>query len=227
MRRKIKVLRSDNRSEYKSDPFLKLCHDEGIDMHFTVRETSQQNGVAEKMNRTLLENIRCMLSNAGLPKNFWVEALAYTCYLVNRLPSSAKGGKTPLEVWSGKAAQDNDSLKVFGCPTYYHFKEDKLDPRAKKRNVRRIQKRIKGYKIWDPRTGSLSSAKMSHSRGFNVEAYNLSEVEIEKIKGISQQVESDATSPILDRTVSVKIIPAVTQGTDHVTDQDTENDEDQ
>ena len=75
-------------------------------------------GVAERMNKTLLEKIRCMLSNAGLPKNFLAEALEYTCYLVNKLPSSAIGGKTPLKVWSRKAAQDYDSLRVFGCPVY-------------------------------------------------------------------------------------------------------------
>jgi len=55
--RKIKVLWSDNRGEYKSDPFLKLCRDEGIDRYFTVRETPQQNGVAEKMNKTLPEKV--------------------------------------------------------------------------------------------------------------------------------------------------------------------------
>ena len=59
-----------------------------------MRETPQQNGVAERMNRTLLENVCCMLSNAGLSKNFWAEALAYACYLVNRLPSSAIGGNS-------------------------------------------------------------------------------------------------------------------------------------
>ena len=87
--RKIKILQSDNGGECKSDLFLKPCRDEGIDRHFTVREAPQQNGVAEKINRTLLEKIRCMLSNAGLPKNFWARTLAYACYLVNRLPSSA------------------------------------------------------------------------------------------------------------------------------------------
>jgi len=46
--RKIKVLRSDNRGEYKSDPFLKLCRDEGIDRHFTVRKTPQQNGIEDE-----------------------------------------------------------------------------------------------------------------------------------------------------------------------------------
>ena len=56
-RRKIKVLRLDNGGEYKSDPFLKLCRDKGIVRHFTVREIPQQNGVAERKNRTLLENV--------------------------------------------------------------------------------------------------------------------------------------------------------------------------
>ena len=60
--RKIKRLRSDNGGEYKSDPFLKVCRDEGIVHHFTVKGTPQQNGVAERMNRTLLEKVRCMLS---------------------------------------------------------------------------------------------------------------------------------------------------------------------
>ena len=126
------MFRSNNRCEYKSDPFLKLCRDEGIVRHFTVRIIPQQNGITERMTMTLLEKVRYMLSNAGLSKNFWAEALVYACYLVNRLPSSAIGGKTPLKVWSGKASQDYNSLRVFGCSGHYHVKEDKLDPRANK-----------------------------------------------------------------------------------------------
>ena len=61
-----------------------------------------------------------MLSNVGLSKNFWVKTLAYACYLVNRLPSSVIGGKTPLKVRSEKAAQDYDSLRYLGVqPTIY------------------------------------------------------------------------------------------------------------
>jgi len=52
---KIKVLRSDHGGEYTSDPFLQQCRDEGIERHFTVRDISQQNGMAERMNRTLLQ----------------------------------------------------------------------------------------------------------------------------------------------------------------------------
>ncbi|KAH9781794.1 Integrase catalytic domain-containing protein [Citrus sinensis] len=130
--RKIKVLRSDNRDEYTSDPFLQVCQNEGIKKCFTVRHTSQQNGVTERMNCTLLENVRCMLSNAGLDKKFWAKVVSYASHLINWLPSAAIGGKTPMEMWSGKHAQDYDSLRIFGCPAYYHVKDGKLDPRAGK-----------------------------------------------------------------------------------------------
>ena len=98
---KIKVLRSDNGTEYRNDQFSYFCKKEGISRHFTVGDTPQQNGVAERINRTLLEKVRCMLSNAGLGKQFWAEAVMYASHLINRLPSAALNGKTPLEVWSG------------------------------------------------------------------------------------------------------------------------------
>ncbi|KAH9679278.1 hypothetical protein KPL71_026064 [Citrus sinensis] len=80
---------------------------EGIKRHFTVRHTPQQNGVAERMNLTLLEKVQCMLSNVGLDKKFWAEAVSYASHLVNRLPSAAIGA-------------------------YYHVKDGKLDHRARK-----------------------------------------------------------------------------------------------
>ncbi|KAE8673094.1 hypothetical protein F3Y22_tig00111812pilonHSYRG00176 [Hibiscus syriacus] len=146
--RKIKRLRTDNGGEYKSDPFYDVCHEYGIVRHFTVRHTPQQNGVSERMNRTLLEKVRCMLSNAGLGKAFWAEAVTYAGHLINRMPSSAIGGKTPLEVWSGKPATDYDSLHVFGSTAYYHVKESKLDPRAKKALFMGITHGVKGFRLW-------------------------------------------------------------------------------
>ncbi|KAH9697268.1 Integrase catalytic domain-containing protein [Citrus sinensis] len=122
---------------------------EGIKRHFTVRHTSQQNSVAERMNRTLLEKVRCMLSNAGLDKKFWAETVSYASHLVNRLPSAAIGGKTPMKMWSGKHAQDYDSLRIFGCPAYYHVKYGKLDPRARKSIFVGFKGGVKGFKLWD------------------------------------------------------------------------------
>ncbi|KAH9689155.1 Integrase catalytic domain-containing protein [Citrus sinensis] len=147
--RKIKVLRYDNEGEYTSDPFLQVCQNEGIKRHFTVRHTLQQNGVAERMNRTLLEKVWCMLSNAGLDKKFWAESVNYASHLVNRLPSAAIGGKTLMEMWSGKYAQDYDSLRIFGCPSYYHVKDGKLDSRATKTIFVGFKGGVKGFKLWD------------------------------------------------------------------------------
>ncbi|KAL6133479.1 hypothetical protein ACLB2K_065714 [Fragaria x ananassa] len=71
---KIKRLRTDNGLEFCSTEFDEFCKTEGIARHHTIRNTPQQNGVAERMNQTLLERARCMLSNAGLERRFWAEA---------------------------------------------------------------------------------------------------------------------------------------------------------
>ena len=157
--RKIKVLRSDNGTEYRNDQFFYFCKEEGISRHFTVRDTPQQNGVAERMNRTMLEKVRCMLSNASLGKQFWAEVVMYASHLINRLPSSALNGKTPLEVWSGKPINDYNTLHVFGSTAYYHVKESKLDPMAKKALFMGVTLGVKGYRLW-----CLSSKKIISSR---------------------------------------------------------------
>ena len=111
------------------------------------------------MNRTLLEKVRCMLSNPGLGKQLWVEAVMYVSHLINRLPSSALNGKKPLELWFGKPANDYDTLRVFSSTAYYHVKESKLDPRAKKALFMGVTQGVKGYRLW-----CLSSKKIISSR---------------------------------------------------------------
>ncbi|KAH9781781.1 hypothetical protein KPL71_008610 [Citrus sinensis] len=69
--------------------------------HKTVRFIPQQNGLVERMNRTLIDKTRCLLINSKLPRSFWAEAVTTTCYLVNRSPSAALKFKTPEEVWTG------------------------------------------------------------------------------------------------------------------------------
>ena len=74
-KRKIKCLLSDNGTKYTYSKFTELCEQHGIKRHFTVRKTPQQNGVAEKMNRTIAERVRCLRLNADLENKFWVEAM--------------------------------------------------------------------------------------------------------------------------------------------------------
>ena len=93
--RKIKRLRTDNGLEYYSGEFEVICKSKGIARHRTVTYTPQQNGLAERMNRTLIERVRYMLMNAGLSKGFWTEAVTIAAYLINRSPYSILGFKTP------------------------------------------------------------------------------------------------------------------------------------
>jgi len=129
--KKVKCLRTNNDSELCSTEFNEFCIDKGITRHHIIRYTPQQNEVSERMNMTLLEMGICMLSNSGLNRSFWAEAVNTTCYLVNHSSSTAIDFKTPIEVWSNKPPEYS-ILKVFGCLTYYHISEGKLEPEAKK-----------------------------------------------------------------------------------------------
>ena len=83
----LKCLRSDNEGEYTSNEFKSYCSEKDIRHEKTVPGTPQQNGVAERMNRTIVEKIRCMLRMTNLPKLFWGEVVVTACYLINRSPS--------------------------------------------------------------------------------------------------------------------------------------------
>jgi hypothetical protein len=91
----------------------------------------QQNGVAERMNRTLLEKIHCMISNAKLIKDFWTEAVSTVCYIVNHASFATLDFKAPEKVWSD-TPPNYFNLKVFGCPVYKYENDEKLELRVKK-----------------------------------------------------------------------------------------------
>ena len=81
--KKLKCLRIDNGGEYTSREFDAYCGSHVIRHERTVPRTPQHNGVAERMNRTIVEKVRSMISMAKLPKPFWGEAVRATCYLIN------------------------------------------------------------------------------------------------------------------------------------------------
>lgn len=111
-----------------------------------MRGTPQQNGVVERMNRTLLEKVRCLLFTTGLPRSFWGEALTTAAYLVNRTPSSATGYICPEERWSRRKPSINH-LRVFGCAAYAHTKDGKLEPRSLRCVFLGYQEGTKGYRL--------------------------------------------------------------------------------
>ncbi|KAL0439031.1 UNVERIFIED_CONTAM: Retrovirus-related Pol polyprotein from transposon TNT 1-94 [Sesamum latifolium] len=143
---KLKALRTDNGLEFCNQQFTELCNEFGIKRHKITPYTPQQNGVAERMNGTLLNKVRCLLISF-LSKSFWGEALMTAAYLINRSPSVPLLGKLPECVWTDSDI-DLSSLRIFGCSAFALQSGDKLDPRAKKCVFIGYPNGVKGYRLW-------------------------------------------------------------------------------
>lgn len=113
---KIKTLRSDNGCEYVSGEFSRFLQSEGIQRQLTVQYTPQQNGVAERANRTLVEMARCLLISSGLPESLWAEAVNTAVYLRNRSPTKLLQ-QTPYELWCGSKPSVHH-LRTFGSKVF-------------------------------------------------------------------------------------------------------------
>ncbi|KAL0793897.1 hypothetical protein Bca101_065274 [Brassica carinata] len=145
--RKVKKLRTDNGLEYCNLRFDKFCKEEGVVRHRTCTYTPQQNGVAERLNRSIMNKVRSMLSESGLEKKFWAEAASTSVYVINRLPSSAIDFKIPEAMWTS-ALPDLSGLRRFGCVVYVHSDEGKLNPRSKKGIFTGYPDGVKGFRVW-------------------------------------------------------------------------------
>ena len=99
---RVQSIRSDNGGEYISTALRDFLEANGITHQFTVPYTPEQNGVAERMMRTLVESGRTMLHASGLPSSFWGEAVTTAAYIRNRSPTKAVDGLTPYEGWHGR-----------------------------------------------------------------------------------------------------------------------------
>ncbi|WCJ29450.1 Retrovirus-related Pol polyprotein from transposon TNT 1-94 [Euphorbia peplus] len=144
--RKIKVLRTDRGREYLSEEFKTLCDERGIEHQLSIPYTPQQNGVAERRNRTLLDMVRSMMAQASLPISYWGDVLLTATYVLNRVPSKTVTS-TPYELWTGRKP-DLSVLRPWGCTVFAHdtsSKFGKLGPRGKKCVFIRYPEVSKGY----------------------------------------------------------------------------------
>ena len=112
LNKKIKVVRSDRGGEYVS-PYAEFCAQNGIRHEFTAPYSPQQNGIAERKNRTLKEMVSAMLISSGLHQNLWGEAILSANYLLNKIPRKEKD-ETPYELWMGRKPSYK-FLRVWGC----------------------------------------------------------------------------------------------------------------
>ncbi|WVZ07206.1 hypothetical protein V8G54_020552 [Vigna mungo] len=136
--KKLKRIRTDNGGEY-CGPFDAYCRQYGIAHEKTLPKTSQLNGLVERMNKTLIERVRCMHFEAKLPKHFWGEALLTAVHVINLRPAVALNSEVTNKIWFGKNVTYGH-LRVFGCKAFFHVIKDdksKLDDEF-------------GYKLYDP-----------------------------------------------------------------------------
>lgn len=148
---KIATLRSDNGTEYKNQRMDDFCKKNGIKKEFTVPHRPQQNGVDERLNRTLDDMARSLLIDAKLPVGFWPEAIPTAAYIRNRCPVSTNDFKIPFEIWNNREA-DYDQLIKFGSIGYALklLFGRKFGPKAQKLVFIGYADDAKAYKLYDP-----------------------------------------------------------------------------
>lgn len=151
--KKIKILRSDNGTEYVNSKFQTLCATSGIQHQKTCTYTPEQNGLAERFNRTIMERVRCLLFEAGLPKSFWGEAVLVATRIINASYNSATKG-VPDEIWFDRPV-DYSRFKTFGCQAMAHIpnqRRKKLDVKSTECIFIGYADDTKGYRLLDPST---------------------------------------------------------------------------
>ncbi|GJX37801.1 retrovirus-related pol polyprotein from transposon TNT 1-94 [Tanacetum coccineum] len=100
--KKVKIIICDNGTEFKNRVMSEFCEKKGIKREFSIARTPQQNGVAKRRNRTLIEAARTMLADFKLPTTFWAKAVNTACYVLNRVLVVKPHNKTSYELFRGK-----------------------------------------------------------------------------------------------------------------------------
>jgi hypothetical protein len=150
--KRIKILSTDNGTEYINKRFKIALDKAGIIHQTSSTYTPEQNGFIERINRTLLNKVRSLLLNSNLNKKMWGEALLSAVYLYNRTPHSKLGYKTPHEIKNGELPNIGN-IKVFGSLVYFKQKGPnnvtKLDKRGNLGILIGYGTNSSHYKIWD------------------------------------------------------------------------------
>lgn len=162
--KKVKAVRSDNGTEYKGrlEEFFRI---QGIVHQTSADYTPEQNGRAERLNRTLMEKVRAMLQEFDLAPEFWAAALDTACHVRNCMPTAGET-QSPHMLFYG-TAPDVERLRVFGCTAYVHVpsaKRKKLDARAEAGIFAGYERDSKAWRVYVWRRGKFICVKSRNVR---------------------------------------------------------------
>jgi transposase InsO family protein len=121
----LKVIRSDNGTEFRNVSFDEFCLEYGIDQQFSAPHVPQHNGVVKRKNRTLVEMARTMLDENRTPRRFWTDAISTACYISNRIFLRSILHLTPFELRFGRKPSVSH-FSPFGCKCFI-LKRSNLD----------------------------------------------------------------------------------------------------
>lgn len=217
----IKCLRSDNGLEYMNANFCEFLKAAGIVHQTTTPYTPEQNGVAERMNRTLVEKAKCLLINAKLSKGYWAESVHTAAYLINRSPIKSLNFKTPEEMWSG-SKPNISHLRIFGCDAMIHLpkeKRRKWDPKAQKAIFIGYCDNTKGFRFIIPSTKTVIKSRDAVFLETTVERNYVSEVLIQ-----DSSMCHSSSEPTDDHTFESSNDTLQSANTDSDQDQGTDSD---
>lgn len=189
----LKCLRSERGGEFTSDKFTRYCEEHGIKRYMSAPRTPQQNGIAERRNRTIVEATRTMLIQGDVPKMFWREAVSTTVYTLNWVLVKKGNDKTPYELWHGKTPNVS-YFKNFGSRCFIKRDEftEKFDAKSDEGIFLGYSTKSKAFKCYNKRTNKI------------VESVNV------KIDEFYEKLdESSRSEPVDDKEKLVYIEPKV------------------
>ncbi|XP_047260684.1 uncharacterized protein LOC107858495 isoform X1 [Capsicum annuum] len=152
----IRAFRSDNALEYLFAHFLEFMTHQGIIHQTSCPYTPQQNSIAERKNRYLIETACTLLIESHVPLRFWGYAVLTSCYLINRMPSSSIQNKVPHSILFPQSHLYSIPPRVFGSTCFLHNfapGKHKLAPRALKCVFLGYSRVQKGYRLNSPDRG--------------------------------------------------------------------------
>jgi transposase InsO family protein len=160
-RRNIKEIRSNNGGEYTSKDFRNFCIKEGIKKEYTYPYNPQQNGVAQRKNRIIIEETKSMIHDQSLPITLGVEACMTTLYVQKMSPHQILENINLEESFTG-VKPEIGHFGIFGCPIYFHVpkkKRYKIQPLGRKGTFVGCNEYSKAYRIYIPGEGQIKISR--------------------------------------------------------------------
>lgn len=222
---KVRALRTDNGKEYVNGAYKNYLRSKGIEHQPSAPYTPEQNGLAERTNRTLVEKARCILRQAKLPTKYWAEAISTACYLKNITPTRVIDENIPRHEFMGKSVSYGH-LRTFGCAAYVHVPKErrkKFDPVSRPCIFVGYTATTKKYRFIDPITKRLvvcATAVFQEDKICRVEG-NLVKVvmNVDDVGSLGHQVVNDSensTEDVVNSTNDTESVDETTGNVDEV-----------